>query len=85
MYDLEPLLIKYIDYEISKIFSYFQELKPIKPRKQCFICLNEINLENNQTYIVNCCWRYRATSPKYDIRINLREGSVFEGMRILLN
>ena len=47
--------------------------------------MQKMKLEKNKNYIDNYCWRCRVTSPKQDIRINIRDISVFEGMRIPLN
>ena len=44
-----------------------------------------MKLEKNNLYIDKYCWRCRAFNPKYDIRINLRAESFYEGMRIPLN
>ena len=44
-----------------------------------------MKLEKNSTYIDNVCWRCRSKSSKYDIRKNIRQGSIFETIRIPLN
>ena len=83
--NFDPLAIKSEDYHILKIIKYFQELKHIKQQVVCHICLKEMKLEKNNLYIDKYCWRCRAFNPKYDIRINLRAESFYEGMRIPLN
>ena len=83
--NLDPLAINSEDYQILKIIKYFQELKHIKQQVVCHICLKEMKLEKNNLYIDKYCWRCRAFNPKYDIRINLRAESFYEGMRIPLN
>ena len=44
-----------------------------------------MKLEKSNLYIDNYCWRCRSSNPKHDIRINIRAGSFYEGMRIPLN
>ena len=65
--------------------NIYQELKQIKQQVICHICFKEMKLEKSNLYIDNYCWRCRSSNPKHDIRINIRAGSFYEGMKIPLN
>ena len=78
----DPLAIKKGEYEILKIIKFCQEQIIIKKRIICEKCSKEMFLEKNTVYMDNYCWRCLSNSPKHDIRVNLRNNSTFENIRV---
>lgn len=78
----DPLTIKKEEYELIKIIKF---VNIIKKRKICEKCSKEMVLEKNTIYIDHYCWRCRSNAPKHDIRVNIRNDSKFENIRVPLN
>ena len=81
----EPQSFKASDYELKKIISYFQDKGLLQKEFRCPECEEFMKMEYNKQYIDNYCFRCRSKSPIHDIKVNIRNNSIFSDIKIPIN
>ena len=81
----EPQSFKASYYELKKIISYFQDKGLLQKEFKCPECEEFMKMEYNKQYIDNYCFRCRSKSPIHDIKVNIRNNSIFSDIKIPIN
>ena len=71
-------------FDSKKIINYFQKVNVIQNRIICPNCGSEMKLVNHLPSADNIIWRCHKRNPPHDIKINIRQNSIFEGLYIKL-
>ena len=72
------------EFELDKVLNFFFNNNIISKTKFCSKCGKPMILESNITYMDGKVWRCRSKVGKHDVKINIRENSVFENINIPL-
>lgn len=76
-------IIKYnpLDFQMEKIIHILKELQLLKKENICPKCNNNMHLTNNKNFKDKICWRCtKKGNNSHDIKINIRNGSIFSLM-----
>ena len=82
---LDPDSLNPHDYELQKIINYFQDKRILKKKFNCTVCGKIMTLQKNKQYIERFCFRCRSKAPVHDIKVNLRNNSIFDEIKIPIN
>ena len=77
-------IIKYnpLDFQMEKIILILKELQLLKKENICPKCNNSMHLTNNKNFKDKICWRRtKKGNNSHDIKINIRNGSIFSLMK----
>ena len=85
IFQWSPLAINPNYYEQLKIINLFQKNKLLNDRVICPKCNQDMKKEKCTSYIDKYCWRCHSNGALFDLKINIRTASFFNGIRIQLN
>ena len=72
------------EFELDKVLNFFFNNNIISKVKFCNKCGKPMILESNKNYLDGKVWRCRSKIDKHDVKVNIRENSVFEYINIPL-
>lgn len=67
------------------IIKYLQNKRLLNSLQLCPVSNDLMNLVNHKSSGDNIIWRCHKHSPRHDIKINIRSGSVFEGFLVKIH
>ena len=80
--DEPPTIYNPASFQANIIINYLQKQKILRSNIVCPKCGNVMNMISNNASIDKLVWRCHKRQPSHDIKINIREGSIFEGFQI---
>ena len=77
-------IYKIENFELENVLNFFLKNEIFEKYKFCHKCRNLMWLENDKNYMYGKVWRCRTKVQPHDIKINVRENSLFEKINIPL-
>ena len=72
-------------FKVPNIIEIFQNHNIINKVILCPKCQNKMKLVGDKSYIDKFIFRCRSINPNHDIKLNLRNGTIFENIQIPIN
>ena len=77
-----PPIYNPANFQPETIIKYFQSIEFIDKTKNCPKCGDIMKMCNRNDTIDKVSWRCHKRNPAYDVKINIRLGTVFENFQI---
>ena len=75
-----PTIYNPISFQTELIVQFMQNKGILMANRRCPICLSAMNILKDQNAADKLIWRCQKRKPPHDKKINLRSGSIFEGL-----
>ena len=81
----DPLAIKKEDFENEKIIHLLQSKNILKKVMLFTKCCGKMELVHSNESIDKIIWRCIGSSPKHDVKIGIKKGSIYEDIKVSMN